>query len=197
MSSRDTDFRKNRNFILLLSRDQRSRPYRPIAKPNIRIGLACAIRFAQSWTKAKCTFLVLMPFLLPSIAYAGWQIPAEREARAEIRFTEGDNIVFFLACAHNIVLSVKFPGNQQLRHAAAVTMSNDKSSIVIKGSIERDDHQPMFHALWTGKTQDPANLDRFMSILSSQQQLTFRAEGKKYTLPGIDKETLASYKQSC
>jgi hypothetical protein len=139
--------------------------------------------------------LALTPAIcLVSAAQAAWQIPAKPGARAEIVFVEKDKTVFSLACGHNVVLSLKYPGKQ--RHGTAdLTIRNSRSSVRVKGRIDAD--EDMFVAIWGGRSPDPVNLDRLMSILGSGERLTIAAKHGKYVLPGLDAKTLAKYNHNC
>jgi hypothetical protein len=134
-----------------------------------------------------------------SAAVAEWQIPSERIGRAEIRFVEGKKTVFSLACSHNILLTLRYPGKQVLKKSASVTIRNAKTKIVVNGAVEQDDtfKETMFSALWTGKTADPADLDALMALFLSGQTLTVSAEGKSYPLPAIDPGLLKTYEDEC
>lgn len=134
-----------------------------------------------------------------SAALAEWQIPGERIGRAEIRFIDGKKTVASLACAHNILLTLRYPGNQAVKKRASVTIGTPRSSIVVNGAVEQDDtfKEIMFSALWTGKTADPADLDALMAIFRSGQPLTASAEGKSYSLPPIDPDLLKKYEDEC
>jgi hypothetical protein len=134
-----------------------------------------------------------------SAAVAEWQIPGERIGRAEIRFVEGRKTVFSLACGHNILLTLRYPGKQGLKKHASVTIRNANTKIVVNGAVEQDDtfKEIMFSALWTGKTTDPADLDALMALFSSGQALTVSAEGKSYPLPAINPELLKTYQDEC
>lgn len=136
---------------------------------------------------------------LTATAAAEWQIPSERIGRAEIRFVEGNQTVASLACAHNILLTLRYPGKQAVKKRAAVTIRTAMSSIVVNGTVERDEpfKAIMFYALWTGKSVDPADLDALMAIFSSGLALTVNAEGSSYPLPAIDAGLLKQYEDDC
>ena len=130
-------------------------------------------------------------------AFAGWQVPAEPQARAEIVFTDSGKTPFDLLCGHNIVLYLKYPGKKK-SGAVTIVISNSRKSISVRGELEKSDAgNQHFAAAWTGKTPDPADLDDVMAMLSSGLELTFRAEGVSYVLPAIDTDALAKYKSAC
>ena len=160
---------------------------------------------SRSW-QVKRTMGVRMRYRAHRIALRGRfgrrsrVIPEDRIARAEIRFTESKKTVFSLACGHNILLSLRYPGKQELKKRASVTIRNATKSIAVKGSIEKSENfkEIMFSALWTGgKTPDPADLDALMALFSSGQGLTVSAEGKSYALPAIDREMLKGTSKNC
>jgi len=150
--------------------------------------------------RARLVLIVGLLCAVASAAGAEWLIPEDRIARAEIRFTESKKTVFSLACGHNILLSLRYPGKQELKKRASVTIRNATKSIAVKGSVEKSENlkEIMFSALWTGgKTPDPADLDALMALFSSGQGLTVSAEGKSYALPAIDREMLKKYTDDC
>ena len=135
-------------------------------------------------------------------AVAEWQIPDERIGRAEIRFIEGKKTVFSLACGHNILLSLRYPGypgKEVPKKRASVTIRNSSANMVVNGVVERNEafKDVMFSALWTGKTADPTDFDALMAMFSSGQGLTVSAEGKSYALPAIDRKLLKKYEDDC
>jgi hypothetical protein len=135
-----------------------------------------------------------------TMALAGWEKPAQPQTRAEIVFVDSGKWVFDLACSKNIVLFLKYPGKIQ-SGSATIAISNSKTSIRVRGEFDKthdiDPRDPPFSAAWTGAGLDPANMDSVMAILFSGLELTFTAEGAKYTLPGIDADVIAKYKSDC
>ena len=126
-------------------------------------------------------------------ASAGWEVPAEPQARAEIAYTDGGKTPFDLLCGHNIVLYLSYPGKKK-SGTATIVISTAKTSITIHGDLEKSDAGNLqFVAAWTGKTRDPADQDALMAMFSSGLEMTLRAEGASYVLPGIDAEPLAKY----
>jgi hypothetical protein len=147
------------------------------------------------------TALVLLSALFfGTMAFAGWEKPAEPQSRAEIVFADSGKWVFDLACSKNIVLFLKYPGKKQTG-TATIAISNSKQSILVTGEFDKvhdiDPRDPPFSAAWIGSAPDPADMETVMSILFSGLQLTFTAEGVRYTLPGIDADVIAKYKNDC
>ncbi len=151
----------------------------------------------RSTLRRAATMAALSTLLAATQASAGWETPAQPQARAEIVFTDNGKTVFDLACAHNIVLFLKYPGKKK---SGAVTMviSDAKQSIPVRGDLEKNDAgQLMFTAAWTGKTPDPADMDAVMAVLFSRTELTFTAEGAKYVLPGMEGKVIERYRSDC
>jgi hypothetical protein len=136
-----------------------------------------------------------------SPAYAQWDFPSEPQGRAEIRFTQDNQIIFSLACAHNEVLQLRYPGLQQPKTRATIVISNAKARISIDGSVERDEDTGSntynFVAVWTGRGRQPANQNQLQAVLFSGQELTISAENSKYVLPGMDSKISTRYQSDC
>jgi hypothetical protein len=143
------------------------------------------------------TMAALSTFLAAAQASAGWETPAQPQARAEIVFTDNGKTIFDLACAHNIVLFLKYPGKKK-SGAATMVISSGKQSIPVRGDLEKNDAgELLFTAARTGKTPDPADMDAVMALLFSRLELTFTAEGAKYVLPGMDGKVIEKYRSDC
>jgi hypothetical protein len=138
-----------------------------------------------------------------TLANAGWEKPANPQSRAEIVFVEDGKWVFDLACSLNIALFLKYPGAKQ-SGSANVLISNSEKHVLLKGGFTVDDkntdtdgRDPPFVAVWGKRPPYPADLDAVKSILFSGKGLSFAAEGRKYVLPGMDKNVVTKFKNDC
>jgi hypothetical protein len=130
---------------------------------------------------------------------AGWQLlPGDGSINAEIVFTRSATTVVSLACGHDLALWLRYPGRKRNSHAKII-VSNSSASVSIKGDLIHDRQgRETFRAVWTGgKYPDPGDFDLLISVLASQQELTFRAKDGKFRLPPIASEMIASYKDDC
>jgi hypothetical protein len=99
------------------------------------------------------------------------------------RFHRQRHDVFDLACTHNIVLFLKYPGKKK-SGAATMVINSGKQSISVRGALEMNDAgELLFTAAWTGKTPDPADMDAVMALLFLRLELNFTAEDAKSSCP--------------
>ena len=145
----------------------------------------------------KLAAVLIGSILCGTSAFAGWQIPAQPQARAEIVYTDNGSTPFDLMCAHNIVLYLKYPGKETSGNVT-IAISNGKKTISVNGSLEKSDSGTLqFVAAWTGKSTDPADQDAVMALFTSGLPLTFSAEGAQYELPAVDAATWSKYNNAC
>jgi hypothetical protein len=138
-----------------------------------------------------------------TLANAGWEKPADPQSRAEVVFVEDGKWVFDLACSLNIALFLKYPGTKQ-SGPANVLISNSDKHVLLRGEFTKDNkntdtdaRDPPFVSVWGKNPPYPADLDAVKSILFSGKELSFAAEGRKYILPGIDRNVAMKFKNDC
>jgi hypothetical protein len=158
---------------------------------------------AEYLLRRKIGFGLFASLCFVSLADAGWEKPADPQSRAEIVFVEDGKWVVDLACSLNLALFLKYPGTKQ-SGPANLLLSNSDKHVLLRGGFTKDNkdtstdaRDPPFVAAWGKNPPYPADLDAVESILFSGKQLSFTAEGRKYVLPGMDKNAATRFKNDC
>jgi hypothetical protein len=149
---------------------------------------------------------------VPALASDGaWKFVVDAQEHPILTYSEAGQEVFFVGCGHAFAVTANYPGAQDRKGDAAITIDNGKASMTLKGSIDEPEDGK------TGPTkfgqsdlgysrQDPglyekawhALEDKFFSLIDSGKPLTISAEGKSYVLPPVDAPNWkARFKKIC
>ena len=138
---------------------------------------------------------------LQAIAADGvWKYELGPQEHPELTYTENGKEVFSVGCGHAFAVHANYPGAQDRKGAAAITIANSKTKMVLKGEIDEpekgDPPGPARFTQWDlgYRRQNPALYgkkwhaleDRLFDLLDSKLLLTISAGKKDYVLPAVD-----------
>ena len=148
----------------------------------------------------------------PAFAADGaWKFAVDARDNPMLTYSESGKEVFFVGCGRAFGLHAKYPGAQDRRRAAVLTIANAKTRMRFRGEVGKpgaDEAGPARFTQWDlgYRRQDPnlyekpwhALKDRLFKLLDSGQPLTISAEGGKYVLPPVDAPNWkARFKKIC
>ncbi|NVN87002.1 MAG: hypothetical protein HXX15_13055 [Rhodopseudomonas sp.] len=148
----------------------------------------------------------------PAFAADGaWKFVVDDREHPILTYSVGDRDVFFVGCGHAFAINANYPGAQDRKGAASITISSAQSSMTLKGEIEEPEAGETGPARFAQqdlgyRRQDPELYekawhkleDKLFNLLDSGKPLTISAEGKSYVLPPVDAPNWkARFKKIC